>query len=330
MRRILSMKPPAVIQTDLFLNPYNSLSVHHKPIGTGAQYAGNSHPSTTSLLLENFTTLNVGIPWGRYIVREDPSLPLVTFSQHAGYGSGEGLPISLRVAYFYAPGPVDGNYYDNEVQVVSLDNSVHTFYEVVWLNSGSQPRANFRMSHSAEGKGHGPSRTSPGASGLGALIGIVRGHEVNADSGEFGHCINFLARSRGTNQVFSKQFVWPATSTDWFCSSPENCNGNIPYGALFALPQQIFTDSYINGMGLSELGRRIARQLRNYGGYFVDGAQGRPIRCDQYITSAKATEFRTQMKMIYPGLRMVTNNLESYSQAAGGGTPIAPNTAYDA
>lgn len=317
--------------TDMFKNPYSADSAHHRPIGTGATYAADNHPAVVDWLKSNFGNLNVGLPWGRYVTQNDSSMTMYTITTHPG-GSGQGLPVSMRLPVFFAEGPLNGNYYDNPVVVYNKagDDKVYTFYEFVW-ETGQQPQANYVMSHDIKGKGHGATRVSPGATGVSLLLGCGRGFELNDNShGEITHVMQFMAKSQGTDSVTKNQYVWPATSKDGHCDGVNNCVGNIPYGSLWALPQDVYTDAYIeNNMGLSTLGKRVARQLRNYGGYLVDGANGRPSRADQTVTEATRLAFNAQMDLIYPHLRMITNNLESQS-CAGGGTPIAINSAYDA
>jgi hypothetical protein len=119
--------------------------------------------------------------------------------------------------------------------------------------------------------------------------------------------------------------VWPAISTDWYCKPhPELCSGNIPYGALLALPPNV----NIAALGLSEPGRRIAEALKNYGVYAVDGSSCPTLRGDHYITASVKTALTADMRKIYPNLRMVLNNAKDQT-ASGGGTARAENCAFD-
>ena len=112
-------------------------------------------------------------------------------------------------------------------------------------------------------------RLGGSASGLPGLFGIIRGHEVNTpDTRSSMPCKSRFHTMAPCGDQLQNKIVWPAISTDWFCKSrPELCSGNIPYGALLALPPSV----NIAGLGLSEPGRRLAAALQNYGTYAVDG-----------------------------------------------------------
>lgn len=315
---------------DLSRNPYTSTSVHHRPIGTGATYAADNNPAVVDLLKSNFTTVNVGLPNGCYYIANTADMQSQTVTVHPG-GSGTNLPVTLKMPTFTADGPVGGNYYDNIVIIYNAagDGRVYIFYEFVWL-AGQSPQAYYVLSHDITGKGHGATRTAPGASGISLLVGLTRGYEINTDEGEIHHCAQLLAMTQTTASVMKNAFQWPSVGTDSFCDGVTSCVGNIPYGSLWALPRTTYTDAYIaNNMGLSVLGQKIARQMRDYGGYFIDGANGRPSRGDQTILEARRLLYNAQMQLIYPHLRMVTNNLESQT-VSGGGSAIAINSAYDA
>lgn len=310
---------------DFFQNPYSADSPHHRPIGTGARYAPDNDPSTNSLMHSNFTTVNIGLPWGNYIIQTDQGQPLRQITAHPG-ANGLNLPLSLRFAQFVTLGPVSGNYYDNIVIIVDVPSlTVYVFSEFVWL-SGGDPQAAYCKIHALDGIG----TDGIGASRINGMLGITRGFELADPNREIGHVMQFTAMSQTTSSDMKNQYVWPARGTDSFCDGTTSCVGAIPYGSLWALPQSVYTDDYINNsMGLSAMGKRLARQLRNYGGYFVDGANGRPSRGDQDITAALQTEHNTQMKLIYPHLRMILNNVQTDTYVAGGGTAIAPNTAWN-
>jgi hypothetical protein len=102
------------------------------------------------------------------------------------------------------------------------------------------------------------------------------------------------------------------------------CSGNIPYGALLALPPSV----NINDLGLSEPGKRLAGALQNYGAYAVDSTGCSAMRADQYVNATVKHALKNDMKKIYPLLRMVLNN-NAGQTASGGGTPRAENCAFD-
>src|SRR5512132_2837040 len=100
--------------------------------------------------------------------------------------------------------------------------------------------------------------------------------------------------------------------------------GIIPYGALLALPPSV----NIAGLGLSEPGRRLAAALQNYRTYVVDGTVCPNLRGDQEIDPGVRQALITDMRKIYPRLRMVLNS-KAGQTASGGGTPRAENCAFD-
>jgi hypothetical protein len=119
--------------------------------------------------------------------------------------------------------------------------------------------------------------------------------------------------------------VWPAAFTDGYCkTNPGLCSGNIPYGALLALPPS----ANIAGLGLSEPGRRLAAALQNYGAYAVDGSSCPTLRGDQNINGGVRQTLINDMRKLYPLLRMVLNNSAGQT-ASGGGTPRAENYAFN-
>lgn len=326
-RVILSQKQPPTNtnEQDLFLNPGTWTSAHHTPMGTGAQYAGDGHPTNTSWQLENFTTLNTGLTngFGANVFISSLTDPFKAVGIAPG-GSGLGLPIppnTLRM-------PIMQNGDSADAMVVLLDRAgdgqYHEFYGFRW-NDGS-PIARAHRIYAPDSLLHGPPRLGFGASGQTMMFGLVRGHEVNDDAfGPIMHATNFLCRVRAPNIVMANAFQWPAGSVDGLCDGVTTCTGNIKYGSLMAIPQSL--DSA--GRGLSPLGLRLWDQMRNYGGFVIDGTGGRNSRGDQFVTSAKRTEYIAQMRIIMPLMRYVLNNAQGQT-CWGGGSPLAPNGAFDA
>ncbi len=164
------------------------------------------------------------------------------------------------------------------------------------------------------------------------------------------------------HHVLGKDIQWPATSGDNGASNPNNNLGPFAYGALLAIPPG--PDCIVNGkvhdrggpdltkMGLSEPGLRIAQAMRDYGVYLVDGAGSFNIRAgvsneEQFPDSVKAIVMNDLTK-ICRELRLVKNSVEGATARmrespargqegfigtptwpAGGGEPLAPNTAID-
>lgn len=322
LRLSLPRRETSTNEQDLFLNPGTWTSAHHTPMGTGAQYAGDGHPTNVSWQLENFTTLNTGLTngFGANVFISSPSDPLKTVTVAPG-GNGINLPYTMHM-------PVMQNGNSADAMVVLLDRvgdgHYHEFYGFLW--NGGSPMARGRRPYAPDGLLHGPPKLGFGASGQTMMFGLVRGHEVNDDAfGPIMHATNFLARVKTTDIVMANAFQWPAGSVDGLCDGVTTCTGNIKYGSLMAIPQGLSSA----GRGLTPLGLRLWDQMRNYGGFVIDGTGGRNSRGDQFVTSAKRTEYIDQMRIIMPLMRYVLNNTQGQT-CWGGGSPLAPNGAFDA
>lgn len=182
---------------------------------------------------------------------------------------------------------------------------------------------------SARGLGHTPPRqrqwTGISASGMSEFLTTLRGFEVNTVGFKIQHALNvtILTIMAGTD------IVWPAATRDGFCSTAGLCTGHIPYGALFAIPPVSKGGPDLNSLGLSEPGKRVAEALRDYGMYFYDTGGSVNMRTDQDISSQVASQVKADLTKLYNYFRMVKNNSADQT-ASGGGTPLAPNCAFDA
>ena len=310
--------------TNIFLNPFNKESAHHRPIGNGAVYADRNHPSTIALLKTGFGNINSDNGWGANVYESNPSDLLKTVRQAGSYDKG--LPVTLRVPY----GANNGNKSDSVVVIVEGGTGIaHQFYQWRWNNGN--PTAGIHVTWHTKGPGHshpGGPRVGTSASGVAGMFGLLRGREVNTGGYKIEHALQIALSHphKGCRVSQLKNKVeWPATSTDSYCArSPDLCNGPIPYGALLAIPPGANTAA----LGLSEPGRRLAAALRNYGAYAVDGSDCPTLRADQHVTPANVLALRTDMRKLYPLLRMVLNNKPAQT-ASGGGTSRAGNCAFD-
>jgi hypothetical protein len=210
----------------------------------------------------------------------------------------------------------------------TISNTTHEFYYWRWNNG--KPTAGIHRQWDTKGLGHsqpGGPRVGTSASGVAGMFGLLRGHEVNTPGYEIQHALQVaLSHNKGgCGMQLQNTVVWPAASTDGYCkTNPGLCSGNIPYGALLALPPSANTA----GLGLSEPGRRLAAALQNYGAYAVDGSGCPTLRGDQYIDGGVRQTLINDMRKLYPLLRMVLNNSAGQT-ASGGGTPRAENCAFN-
>lgn len=313
---------------DLFKNPYNKDSAFHRAIGSGAQFASDADPSTLSWLQAGSATINSRNGWGIYMGVADPSHPLVPITWAGGnWGGRQQFPFSLRVPPDFDP----GNTVDAQSTIYDpATRTAHDFYHWVAPNTAS-----LHHPEPLDGIGHGllpdGSRNwAASASGVWGFFGVLRGFEVNTPGYRIQHVTQMAISSKTTNRCapqLSKEIVWPATSQDGGCTADPDvwCTGSIPYGSLFALPPGID----VGGIGLSEPGQRLAHAFQDYGVYIVDNANCPAIRADQYVNDTVIEQLRNDLSVIYPMMRRVLNNTQ-YQTASGGGTPRAPNCAFDA
>jgi hypothetical protein len=309
---------------DTFLNPFTKESAHHRPIGSDAVFADEKHPSTVDLLKVGFGNINSDNGWGFNVYQSKTSDPVKTVV-HAGRHN-VGLPVTLHV-------PVGTNNHDTSdagVVIVEPDGiTAHEFYQWRWNNG--EPTAAIHRQWDTRGSGHSrpaDARVGVSASGVAGMFGLLRGHEVNNPGYRIEHALQIslshIFKGCKAHQ-FQAKAVWPAASTDGYCkTNPDLCGGNIPYGALLALPPSVD----IAGLGLSEPGGRLAEALQDYGAYAVDGTECANMRGDQDIDAGVKQTLRTDMRKIYPLLRMVLNN-SAGETVSGGGTPRAENCAFN-
>ena len=206
------------------------------------------------------------------------------------------------------------------------------------------------------------------AAGISLLGGAFRPWEVMKPGHRIGHAFQMSvpANDRAAEwagidvHVLGKDIQWPATRGDGSASNPENNLGPFAYGALLAIPPG--PDCIVNGevhdrggpdltkMGLSEPGLRIAQAMRDYGVYLVDNAGGfniRGVSTAEELTGSVRTAVMNDLTKICRELRLVKNSVigatarkrPTWGQEgfigtptwpAGGGEPLAPNTAIDA
>ncbi len=322
---------------DSFLNPFSKKSAHHRPIGTGAQYAGKTHASTNSWLKNrNGITINVGAPWGVSVTATDGSDPMRTVGAVSlKCDKAQGLPKTIRMPREGFVTPVKLNSGGCTDGVVVLYDRVqrvpHQLRQYNW-NKG-KPVAGQYKTWSISGLGHGTKRgerLGTSASGVAALFGVLRGDEINNPAKKVEHALQMILPSRPSNcaMMMGREIVLPATSGDGYMYNSGYNLGNIPYGALMALPPPGKGGPDISKLGLSARGKRLAEAVRDYGIYAVDTGACAALRADQYVQNTG--ELKTALSKIYPHIRRVLNNNVLGTTTAGGGGGIAPNCANDA
>lgn len=309
---------------DLFATPFSRYSAHHLPIGTGATYAAAGHPAMSSWAKRTTMVINVGMPYGTYVVKGNPSDPLQTVK-----GTGFGLPVTLRLPAGFDPGGVPGA--DSVVSYWNPDNGlIHDLWRFELEADGLHAAIN--RSYPAAELGHPDEvgeRLGVSAAGVGMAFCLLRGAEINTAGTPINHALQMVMPNTGANSMLSKTTQLPAASIDGFCVTDptNNCLGNIPYGGLFAIPPVSKGGPNLTTLGLSEAGLRLATCMRDYGVYAVDTGGNVALRADQHVTPAIRTQLvSNDLPKIYPLLKFVTNSAWTPGQTCtGGGTPIAIN-----
>jgi hypothetical protein len=331
-----SVEAACTTPKDPFLNPFNKKSAHHRPIGTGAQYAGRTHPSTNSWLKVTGININVGAPWGVSVASADATDPLRTVGAiNRICDRIEGLPKTIRMPRegFVTKVKLNSNGCTDGVVVLydRVQKVPHQLRQYNW-NAG-KPLAGQYKTWDINGLGHGVrlgDRVGTSASGVAALFGVLRGDEINDPKKKVEHALQMILPALPSHcaMMLSREIVLPAVSGDGFMNRPGNNLGNIPYGALMALPPPAKGGPDIDGLGLSARGKRLAEAVRDYGIYAVDAGHCPALRADQYVQNTG--ELTAALSKIYPYIRRVLNNNVLGSPTTGGGTALAPNCANDA
>lgn len=327
----------SIRSADLFYAPFKADSISYLPIGDGATYGADTDVETTEIQGAGFGTLNpgraVGIngnDFGHPCFKADSTVTsvLVADSLYNGKTSNY-FPAQLRI--------VDAAKY--EVSDQTHDTTIHIYYpdtgrwhhinHYAW-NRGS-PSAWRHVECDVNGYGHAVTssdNTSYGCSASGAsnAHGIVRG----VDYAGLTQVPNKRLRIYGWWKDSTKPFLGlgyhlPANRQDGSASAANNF-GHIKYGDILAIPRNVNVTTI---PGLTAFGKLLARQMQVFGMWVSDsGSNGIP--CDQDMTASGNKDlWITEMKKIFPYLRVVTNcrtdaqYIASMSAGCiGGGRPI--------
>lgn len=321
-------------RNNLYLNPFNKASAHHRPIGVGASFASATHPATVDWLKATLFNVNPGTPFGTHMVETVGTEPLQTIAPLAICDKVIGLPAAI-------PMPTSGlnTFLQNNTNgcpdgdVVIFDRSAsrpHHLRQFQYVNG--RPTAGQYRTFDVRGLGHGTrplQRLGMAASGVAGMFGVLRGHEINTPGYQIEHALRMgLPRKAGCNIMLSQEIVLPATGRDQSATSPGNNTGHIPYGGLLALPRNI----HVTALGLSEPGIRLAHAIQRYGIYVGDGGGcgAGALEADQLVDPAIKRTLRNDIIKLHRHVRLVLNNDVLGSPVAGGGTPLGPNCAFDA
>ena len=334
----VSQEPdPDPAEFDIFRTPFTSASAWNIPIGDEAQYEGTNDPETSDWLKMSNLSMPGDLGWGvgtypiagAFTVESSPSDSLFVVADN-GQGPGIGVPSpAIRIPEVCKT----LTWTSNDRVVVIYDPSAQMAYEFFNFRwTGSNYEARLGRPHSAVGLGHG---TQPGdrVGSSAAGVSLFAGHislEMMTPGVEFTQALGVtIPRAQGgvSNpnnclRLANSDTRLPATNIDGYLQ--ELNTGNITFGSVFALPR----DVNISGLGLSELGERIANCARNRGFIVVDtgGCGGGNVRTRQGMNASHRTAIIDAMNIIVPRMRRVVENGWFQGQTVrGGGTPLAQN-----
>lgn len=357
-------------QSDLFHNPYNKYSAHHRPVGAGAEYGvpGTQGPGTRGrIAIVTKIGLSMAPATKKYIHLVHPTDPMrrITYDvKSGGKGGGKGLPINLRMPEG-VPYPTKGE--DRNVILWPRDGGSTDLCTMFYGFNNTTGTARYAKAWPFKGLDFADGSDSydegSGASRMRWPSGVMRGFEINPESpAPVRHCFQCTAtrhsnpdnknspKAPASRHVLGKTYEWPAYGTDSSADAPGRNLGDIPYGTRLVIRVQDFDRR--NTLGLSPRGLVLFDNFCYYGMYVVDG-QGQydavnngavlQLRCDQEVSDSTTADVNAQLMRILPLLwplrnpRPLDKETEVWTNGlpyAGGGGPIDPakslNTAWDA
>lgn len=342
-------------------NPFVADSAHHRPIGSGAVFAGagSAFLDMWNLWPSAWGGINPGSPFGRVVhIVNSVTSPKVTINVNtAGEDPVRDIPA------FNIPFPpsisFNSNTTNNDSVVVLIEEDtgrVHEFRECRaqsgFTATPAAPmlarsyRPHWAMPNGAAttplnaGLGHGwvvgeASRVGHSASGISALFGLLTGDDLDRP-GPIGHVLQSVFPSRvgddgatAAKIVLGKSIILPAVTRDGFCSSAAYCTGPVPYGSVLSVDHGF----NVYNFGFNALQTKFAECIRDYGIIAVDTGGGFKIRADQSVVGTRQTQLTTALGKLKPYLRLILNGAwdpNDRRKPTGGGTPRAVNTGYDA
>ncbi|MEZ4502013.1 MAG: hypothetical protein R3C39_05275 [Dehalococcoidia bacterium] len=303
---VVAGPPPGT--RDPFLWPFSSQSPWNMPLGSGAQFAGSSHPMTINLHSGSYG-INASV-WSHPIYLASSSDPVRDIVERGSVITSIPVPNNAEPAL---PSLAELSSADAHLHIVSPDHrTLHELYATQRDSNGNLLTRRHEVidlfgSGIAASRGQSIGVRAYGGS---AVAGLIRRWEV--EQGQIRHA---LAIALDTS-LLKMGPVWPATTEDR--TAQTNYHGTIPMGSLIGIP----ADVDLNSLGLSSGGMVLARALQDYGAYVTDAAQGGVKFYAEPSASSLLGGMRGDLSKIGPLLQPVLNN--SASNVGGGGTPRAP------
>jgi len=327
--------PAPPTEQNLFRNPFGAKSPHHIPIGDAAIYGSATDPITVSWNQRAMGAVRSNT--GNGINIYETTLAMATKTVTAKSGSFGTFPVTLHMPSLVR-NPEDTSIAEGSDAVIMLLEpdgfTMHEFYQWSW--NGGSPTALGHRSFDARNANNALNagvltRYGVSASGLSCLFGLHRGHEYT-EGLVINHVIQITLSSASPSQI-ANSFVFPAGFTDGFCSQAGQCTGAVPYGYRFGLPPSVVISNLRTPGGIlfNTLQRAFATAAYQFGWIPIDttSGTGNNSRADQYLTSSQVTQIQDAMTTLKPLMRPITNGAEGQT-AWGGGSPLSPNTAWNA
>jgi len=343
-----------IVRTDRLSNPFNKLSAHHRPIGTGAVAGvpggtdnpraahpsyGEPGPVDEQGTLANVTTFRAGdTAQGRKYIHE-----VSTGDPFRSVGITGEASVRLRMPSDAEYPATDGD----DVVVLWPHNGtgdlVDLFQQFV---DGSPAHAAHHRNYLLSGTDLGDD-SDAGDHGTSASLlrfpgTVLRWFEINpTNPAPIRHALDVTATRKGPRHahVLGKTMVWPAYGRDKSAGAADENLGNIPYGTrVFIRPRDYWRREHLR---LSERGKVLFDTFCYYGFYVVDG-QGEvasdgggvlQLRIDSEVTKDVAKSLQDDLTAMLPYLYPMRNPRSHVEESelrdglpyAGGGGPLATN-----
>ena len=289
---------------DLFLNPFNKDSAHHRPIGAGAAYGipGGAEFKTFAASDPHYTApgplddrselaarigqficgkSNQGRKWIYRVSATDPERTIViTDGPPVTIGMPPGDTTPGGGGAYYPPVPSDGGdftigfYRRNGGTADILD----MFTGFDYAGSRASDHGSYPLAGLDTGEQPGYYKSAAHLRWPGT---VLRGHEINAtDPGPIHHALNCTATRHSapaSAHILNRQVVWPAWGVDATANEnsarfdPSHNHGFLPYGTRLAVRLSDWNTVRNLVPAANQRGRAMVDVLTFYGVYVVDG-----------------------------------------------------------
>jgi hypothetical protein len=325
--------------SELYRNPFNYLSAHHRPIGAGVEYGvpggtlapRNATPdyapagapnSRGRLAVVGTFRLSNAVGNQKVLLWVRPEDPFRMIAPTPGT-SGANLPTPAPGLRFPAHSPVklpnDG---DGEVGLYPRNGGaldlIDVFFQFRDAKSTATRRTAYALAITDVWDDPAVAR-GIGATGVRWPSGVLRGAEINAPApAPIRHALNCTATrhsGRGAPpalHVLSRTMVWPAYSIDTLHADDDN-QGDIPYGTVIALRPEDYA-MLAARPELTARQRALLDVFRYYGcrivdgqGQVVDGKAVLQLRTDGELADDVKGEVNAMLQAMLPFLYPIRN-----------------------